>query len=201
VEKRKSEMTRDGGYTSLDLESMPDDGNRYEIIDGEIYVSQHPHFYHQLVCTNIVFELRVRSNQTGNGHPVIAPGLIFSDHDDVAPDVVWISGARLRTALWEDGYLHTAPEIIVEVSSSGDPNYRRDRETKLKLYSRRGVDEYWIVDWELRVMEVYRRNHAQLELAAALGEGDSLDSPLLPGFSCQMESIFYRVGSERGGIE
>lgn len=67
---------------------------------------------------------------------------------------------------------------------------RRDREAKLKVYSRRGVEEYWIVHWQLRRMEIYRRLQTQLELAAKLQEGDEILSPLLPGFCAPLESIF-----------
>ncbi|MGH9828106.1 MAG: Uma2 family endonuclease, partial [Blastocatellia bacterium] len=120
----------------------------------------------------------------------IAPGLIFADDDDVAPDMVWLSTGRLSAALSPDGKLHSAPELVVEVLSPGDTNRRRDREAKLKLYSRRGVEEYWIVDWQLRRMEIYRRLQTQLELAATLQEGDEILSPLLPGFGAPLESLF-----------
>ncbi|HYL99115.1 MAG TPA: Uma2 family endonuclease, partial [Blastocatellia bacterium] len=59
-----------------------------------------------------------------------------------------------------------------------------------KLYSRRGVDEYWIIDWQLRRMEVYRREQAQLQLVVTLQEGDEIVSPLLPGFSAPVDSVF-----------
>jgi Uma2 family endonuclease len=63
----------------------------------------------------------------------------------------------------------------------------------LKLYSRRGVSEYWIVNWWARQIEVYRRKNAQLHLAATLFEADRLDSPLLEGFSCSLASIFENL--------
>jgi len=133
-------------FTSSDLEAFPDnDGKRYEIIDGELYVSRQPHFYHQRVCGRI-FSMLEQASQHGEGEPVIAPGLIFADDDDVAPDVIWLSSARKATTLGPDGKLHAAPELIVEVLSPGVANEKRDREAKLKLYSRRGVGEYWIVD-------------------------------------------------------
>jgi Uma2 family endonuclease len=177
-------------FTSRDLELMPDDGKRYEIIDGELLVSKQPHYYHQRVCINAAFILEAWSRETNSGQVSGAPGLIFDDDDDVAPDIVWISSARLSAALSEDGKLHTAPELVIEVLSPGDANHRRDREAKLKLYSRRGVDEYWIIDWQLRRLEVYRRDRAQLKLAATLIGTDEIVSPLLPAFSSPVESLF-----------
>src|SRR5712692_8151827 len=129
-------------WNSRDLEILPDDGKRYEIVDGELYVSKQPHWEHQNVCGQVYALLRDWSMQTKTGVANFAPGLIFGEEDDVAPDVVWISRERLATALQKDGKLHMAPELVVEVLSPGTTNQQRDREIKLKLYSRRGVQEY-----------------------------------------------------------
>ena len=74
--------------------------------------------------------------------------------------------------------------------SPGSANERRDRETKLALYTRRGVDEYWIVDWRQHQVQVYKREGANLKLAATLGDEDELTSPLLPGFSVRVVSLW-----------
>jgi Uma2 family endonuclease len=119
--------------------------------------------------------------------------MIFAEDNDVAPDVVWISHGRLATALGEDGKLHSAPELVVEVLSPGLVNQQRDGQAKLKLYSRRGVQEYWIVDWQQQQVEVYRRVQAELMLATTLYRADTLQSPLLPGFSCQVAALFIHM--------
>ncbi|MEL6903635.1 MAG: Uma2 family endonuclease, partial [Cyanobacteria bacterium J06606_4] len=67
---------------------------------------------------------------------------------------------------------------------------QRDRELKLKLYSIHGVQEYWIVNWRLKNIEVYRRQAAQLKKVATLLQEDVLTSPILPGFECAIASIF-----------
>ena len=82
----------------------------------------------------------------------VAPRLIFAGDDEVAPDVVWASTARLAAILGAGGWLYAAPELVVEVLAPGPKNIQRDRQTKLKLYARRGVDEYWIVDWPRRMI-------------------------------------------------
>jgi Uma2 family endonuclease len=177
-------------FTSADLELMPDDGKRYEVIDGELYVSKQPSWSHQMVCTVLGWALHGWSVETGAGRVNGAPDLIFAEDDDVAPDLVWLSTARLATALWPDGKLHAAPELVVEVLSPGPANERRDRDAKLKLYSRRGVREYWIVDWRQRQVEVYRREQAALRLTETLYEKDDLRSPLLPGFALPVKRLF-----------
>jgi Uma2 family endonuclease len=69
-------------------------------------------------------------------------------------------------------------------------NERRDRDLKLNLYSRQGVQEYWIVDWREHLLEVYRRPEGELVLVATLRDGDVLATPLLPGFTCAVVSLW-----------
>jgi Uma2 family endonuclease len=180
-------------WNSQDLELLPDDGKRYEIVDGELYVSKQPHWDHQLVCSRIWELLQVWSRHTKAGMANFAPGVIFADDDDVAPDVIWISQERLNMALQPDGKLHSAPDLAIEVLSPGSTNARRDREVKRKLYSRRGVQEYWIVNWQERYVEIYRRENADLKQTLTLFENDTLQSPILPEFSCRVSEIFADV--------
>jgi Uma2 family endonuclease len=177
-------------WTAADLELLPDNGNRYEIIDGELFVTRAPHWGHQEVCASICTELKNWSRETGLGRTAQSPGIIFTDADNVIPDIVWVSNERFVVLLDEAGHLTGSPELIVEVLSPGVENERRDREAKLKLYSSRGVQEYWIADWRLQQIEVYRREQATLKLVATLFRNDELTSPLLPGFTCPLARIF-----------
>jgi Uma2 family endonuclease len=121
---------------------------------------------------------------------VPAPGVIFDEENAVAPDVVWVSTERLKWVLGEDGKLHDAPDLAVEVLSPGAANTRRDREAKLRLYSTRGVREYWIVDWQAKSLQIYRREQAALKLVVTLLAEDELTSPLLPGFKVPVARLF-----------
>lgn len=180
-------------WTIQDLELLPEDGNRYEIVDGELYVAKQPHLHHQIVCSKIVALLEHWNDQTHMGMAIFTPGVIFTNDNAVVPDVVWISYERLAIALQADGKLHSSPELVVEVLSPGAENERRDRELKLKLYSRRNAKEYWIVNWQERTLEVYRRENAELKLIKTLDESNVLDTPLLPGFSCKVGELFTSV--------
>ena len=180
-------------FTSADLERLPNiEGIRYEIIDGDLFVSKQPHWHHQYASDAVLRALWEGDRQTGWGVAISAPGLVFAADDDVIPDVVWISHARLAAVVDEAGHLRDAPELVVEVLSPGSENERRDRELKLRLYSRRGVQEYWIVDWRRRTVQVYRRELADpstgsgqaLHPVATLAGEDVLTTPLLPDFAC-----------------
>jgi len=180
-------------WTTRDLELLPDDGNRYEIIDGELYVAKQPDWQHQLVCSQLVILLGVWNEQSQAGYVMQEPGIIFADDTNVVPDVIWISQKRLKTVLHSDGKFHNTPELVIEVLSPGAENERRDREVKLKLYSRRGVKEYWVVNWRAQNLEVYRREDAVLTLEQTLQGSDILESSLLPGFRCEVGRIFKQI--------
>jgi Uma2 family endonuclease len=192
-EKKQRGTMKTQHWTLPDLELLPDDGSRYEIIDGELYVSKQPDMQHQIVCTKIASLLYLWSEQSQLGLAISTPGIIFTNDNAVVPDVVWISNERYATALQADGKFHSCPELVIEVLSPGSENNRRDREIKLKLYSRRGAKEYWIVSWQERSLEVYRRQEGLLELDMTLDETDTLQSPLLPGFTCQIGQLFTQV--------
>ena len=177
-------------WTVNDLKTLPDDGNRYELIDGELHVTSAPHFWHQIVQGNVEIALGNWSRQSGAGLTAPGPGVIFSPTDAVIPDVVWVSRARLPEILGEDGKLHAAPELAVEVLSPGTTNVERDRVTKRRHYGDWGVQEYWIVDRFARTVEVFRLAEGALQLVTTLLETDTLASPLLPGFSCPVAALF-----------
>ncbi len=182
-------------FTIADLADIPQpwDDTRYEIIDGELFVSSQPSAQHQYSCNEVAGCLRNWNAVSGLGWVLPAPGVIFADDDNAAPDVVWLSRDRLRSVIGREGHLHGPPELIVEVLSPGAVNERRDRDAKLKLYGRRGVDEYWIVNWQLRHMDVYRRAPAggnRLEHVTTLEEDAALESPLLPGFAVTVGDLF-----------
>ena len=177
-------------WTSSDLELFPDDDTRYEIIDGELLVTRAPHWNHQTAIDNVCFALKSWSRLTKLGVIATTPGIIFSDSDNVIPDLVWIAQERFEGILDDQGHLTAAPDLVVEVLSAGSGQERRDRELKLKLYSVQGVREYWIVDWRRKSIQVYRRENAALVLVATLFENESITSPLLPDFVCQLAEIF-----------
>lgn len=188
-------------WTTRDVEALPDnEWIRYEIIDGELYVTRAPHHRHQYTVGRIFALLDAWSRQTGLGEPSIMPGLIFSDSDNVAPDVAWLSDERLLHLQDEVGHFRGAPELVVEVLSPGKAKQDRDRLAKLKLYSRQGVQEYWLVDPATRQVELYRREQAQLAHVATLFPPDELTSPLLPGFRCTVAEVFTsRAGAYNAG--
>jgi Uma2 family endonuclease len=177
-------------FTTRDLELLPDSNNKYEIIDGELYMTRAPHWKHQRIIGKIFTVLNSWSERTGLGVTIINPGIIFGENDNVIPDLVWISKERLAISVDNSGHLTNSPELIVEVLSESKKDIERDKDTKLKLYSNRGVQEYWIADWRLQEIEIYRRDEGKLVLIETRLIGDQITSSLLPEFSCILRDIF-----------
>src|SRR5438270_2949800 len=94
-------------YTLADLKDVaqPWDDTRYEIIDGELHVSTQPSPEHQYAANELAVELTNWNRRTGRGVVLPAPGLIFADDDNAAPDVVWLSWQRLHAVRGADGKL------------------------------------------------------------------------------------------------
>jgi Uma2 family endonuclease len=178
-------------WTIHDVELLAEnEGTRYEIVDGELFVTRAPHFKHQQTCGKIFRQLDVWSESSGLGEAVINPGVLFTESDNVIPDVVWATKETLALMLDERGHLTGAPELVVEVLSGSKEDQKRDKEAKLKLYSSRGVKEYWIADWRSRKLEIYCREENQLKLVRTLFSSDELTSSLLADFSCTVNQLF-----------
>lgn len=173
-----------------DLVGMPEDGNRYEVIEGELHVSTAPGFPHQSALGRLFAALSEYLKDQPLGRVLWNLGIVFDKFNGVVPDLVFISHERLQRSL-TGGRLVAAPEIVVEAISPGKENERRDRLVKRQLYSTRGVSEYWIIDIENRTVEVSRkRKEGGLKRAAVLHAEDQLTSSVLPGFAVKVAQLF-----------
>ncbi|MGA9769830.1 MAG: Uma2 family endonuclease [Blastocatellia bacterium] len=173
-----------------DLDLMPDDGNRYEVIEGEIFMSRAPGLTHQRIIMKLLafFLKYLEGNRVGE--VITTPGVIFNKYNSVIPDIVFVSNER-RGEIASTERITGSPDIVIEIVSPGAENEQRDRVVKRRLYGKFGVEEYWVVYPDSRSVEIYRLRGAALELIAALAEKDKITSPLLPGFSCNVALIFH----------
>jgi len=140
--------------TWQDVQQMPDDGNRYEAIEGDLYVTPAPTTRHQRVNKRLLYALDRILERPGLGEVFIAPyGVEFpATGEGVQPDIVFVSGER-RDIVAAAGIVG-APDLVVEVLSPSTAS--RDRTIKLRLYERHGVREYWIVDSDENAIDVWR---------------------------------------------
>lgn len=175
--------------TVEDLEALPDDDNRYELVEGELLVSRAPRLTHQRVSANIFACLILYLKQNPVGEVLATPGVIFNQYNAVIPDLVYMSRETIA-AVATGTHITGAPDLAVEILSPGAEGTRRDRVLKRQVYAKFGVKEYWLADPANRTLEVYRLQDQTLELTATLRTGDTLTSPLLPGLRCEVGDIF-----------
>ena len=177
--------------TTDDLIALPDDGNTYELIEGELIVSGMPTLTHQRVIANLLRLIQSYLAENPIGEVLPTPGVIFDRHNAVIPDIVFLTNEQLER-VGAESHIRLAPALAVEVVSPGRENALRDRVRKLRVYGKFGVGEYWIADPEARTVEVYRRAKGVLRLAATLGLGEEITTPALPGFRCALDAVFGR---------
>jgi len=172
--------------TYEDFLRFPDDGNRYEIIGGEKYVSGAPTFRHQQVLQRINRAIQRHLDGSGRGDLVTAPLAVkLSPHDIFQPDLMVLLPDR-ADIIAADG-IHGAPNLVVEVTSGSTET--RDRGVKKDAYDRFGVDEYWIVDPDDDRIEVHARVKGKLDLACDVGRGESFESRVLAGLTISADEI------------
>lgn len=171
------------------LETLPDDNNRYELIAGELFVSCAPGLPHQLALQKLQVALAKYLETSPIG--IVAPGAgaVFSDYDSVVPDIVFVLNERWQKIVANDRFI-AAPNLVIEVVSLGKENRNRDFKAKRGLYAKYGVEEYWIVDREKRLITIFRSRDEKLEETVTLHDVDQLTSALLPGFSLDVGSVF-----------
>lgn len=180
-------MPVDTRLTYDDFCLLPDDGKRYEIIDGELLVTPSPRIRHQMIVTRLSRYLLEFVENNGLGQVFVAPlDVVLSDYDVVEPDLLYVSKER-ASALAEGKNVQGSPDLVIEVLSETTEN--RDRTIKLKLYARSGVREYWIIAPEGPTAEIYRRTTQGLELVSKLASTGVLTSPLFPGFSLPLNKL------------
>ncbi len=182
------EWPAQGHWTYDDFLRLPDDGNRYEIIDGVLYVTGPCYPPHQLVVGEIMLELSVftRNNHLGTVLPgpieVHLPGIATP----VQPDVLFV--AQARRDIVKAKFIEGAPDLIVEVLSPS--TVRTDRKIKFDAYERAGVREYWIANPKTRSVEVYTLSGSEYALHGEFGAAERLTSRTLAGFETSVDALF-----------
>jgi Uma2 family endonuclease len=143
--------------TALDVFRMLPEGTLCEVIDNVLYMSPAPKYNHQRLTGLIYSRLVNHTEKTGSGEVIISPFDVYLENllSAVQPDILYISNEN-RDILKEDGYIHGAPDLIVEVLSS---DIQRDKVQKKNLYERAGVKEYFIVNPKDNKVLAYALNH------------------------------------------
>lgn len=138
-------------YTVADLEAFPDDGNRYELLDGVLLVTPAPNFAHQLIAQRLGHLLMRELNAPTRVH-VVSPGVVMAaPRTQLQPDLLVVPARVPVSTKWED---HTEHWLAVEIYSPSSRRY--DRDFKRDAYHALGVQEVWLIDLDELSVEVSR---------------------------------------------
>ena len=173
--------------TVQDYLNIPEeDENRYELINGELYMAPAPSWEHQESSGNLYSILRAFVLANLLGRVVYSPiDMFLSDGDVFQPDIVFISNERLGI-IHSDG-IHGAPDLVIEVLSPGTE--RIDRTLKSERYEMFDVSEYWQANPIAKTILVLRARDGAFERVGLFTEGMTLETPLLPGLRVDVSEV------------
>ncbi len=182
---------RQGHWTYANYATLPEDGNRYELVDGVLYMTPAPNLWHQKITFEIASYLRTYVSLTGLGEVFIpptdvqlAPNMVFQ------PDVVVVLKEHFE--IIQEARIIGAPDLIVEVTSPGTATY--DRRQKFDAYTRAGVAEYWLVDPATKSIEMFSLEGGEYQLIGVFANDHPLASKVIPSMQdVQVKQCFNKT--------
>lgn len=169
-----------------DLAQLPDDGKRYELLEGELVVSPAPMRRHQRAVMELALFL-ARARDAGFGDVYIAPfDVVFEPHNVTEPDLLFVRRERLD--IITDTNVQGAPDLVIEVLSPSSAD--RDLRAKRQIYAKFRVPYYWIVDPEARNVQVLTLGPAGYHAEPLLSGDALLGCPLFPDITVPAATLF-----------
>ena len=177
-----------GHWNHAHWETLPDDGNRYEVIDGVLYMSTAPSFMHQWIILRLVQLVGTPAMEQGLAIPFFAPiGVLMPGCDPVQPDFGLVRTANQR--IIRDRRIRGIPDLLAEILSPNNRAY--DEQVKLEAYGRAGLPEYVIVDPEARTLLHYRLGPAgRYDDPFIYAGDDSVRFDCLPTIEFKVSDLF-----------
>jgi Uma2 family endonuclease len=177
-----------GDWTYDDYARLPDNGARYEVIRGELFMSPAPRPVHQEISGNLFAEIHffLRKHKLGRVYSAPIDLVLEEIATPVQPDIVYIPQNKLD--MIKDIRIEGTPDLVVEIISPS--SVRHDRHNKFYLYLEAGVSEYWLIDPTEKTVEIYVLRGEAYALLGSFGLKDEAYSEVLQGFSVMVSDIF-----------
>jgi len=173
-------------YTYEDYLKINDD-NQYELIGGELILVPAPKTIHQRVKGRLIWFITNFVFKNNLGEIYDAPtDVVLSETEKPQPDILFISANRLN--IITEYNIKGAPDLVIEILSPSTAS--RDKVEKSRLYYKYGVKEYWIVDPDAKVVQVFTPGEKKWILHEAYNNDEILVSPLLPGLEINLVDVF-----------
>ncbi len=174
-------------YTYRHYLRLPDDGNRYEILGGELIMTPAPTVIHQRVTRRLTLSLTEFVEKEEMGEVFFSPiDVVLTDTDVIQPDLLFV--ARENSKIIKRKKINGAPDLIIEVTSPSTGYY--DLVVKKRIYEKHGVKEYRVVDPHLKWIEIYHWEEGKYQMLARAEKSGTVESALLPGWSVDLKHLF-----------
>ncbi|MGQ9557807.1 MAG: Uma2 family endonuclease [Desulfurispora sp.] len=184
-----------GGPYTYDDYRLLEEGGRYFLMEGELVMVPAPRTVHQRISKMLQKHMDRFVESHNLGEVLYAPVDVYlSEKDVLQPDIIFISRGRLAIITEEN--IKGAPDLVVEILSPATARY--DKVTKSRLYYQYGVQEYWLVDPDGQVVQVFERGERYWNLYDAFDVEQTLTSPLLPGLEVPLARVFAPLPGSTG---
>ncbi|MGI8915608.1 MAG: Uma2 family endonuclease [Chloroflexota bacterium] len=182
-------------YTFEDWLALPDDGRRYELLNGELVEMPPPNANHGSIAVALTLWLG-QAQHAGYGRVMAAPVAVILDaairrENAPEPDVFFVQ--RRREHIIRAGAVEGVPDLVIAILSLGNRRDDLPRGTKWDLYQRFAVPHYWIVDPEARTVTQYAYEHGHFGPPVLLGLDDTLAFPLAPEITLPVADLFRNL--------
>ena len=174
-------------FKAADIWDAPEDTNRYEVIDGDLYVSPAPSWLHQCGLGVLFFYLMQYIHLRRLGELVQAPvGVVLDDETGVQPDLVYVS--RERAGIITERGIEGAPDLVVEAVSPSTE--ARDRGLKMRRYAAAGIPHCWLLVPREKALEAYRMGEHGYERTSVCGPSSVFRPELFPGLEIPIDDLW-----------
>jgi Uma2 family endonuclease len=173
-------------WSRQEIVSNPDGPERYEVIEGELFVTPAPGSAHQNVVTQLAAELTMYARQHDSGVVYVAPlDVVIDAHQSLQPDVLFISEERRNIV---KDCVEGPPDLVIEVLSPSTSS--RDRVIKSRVYAEFGVPHYWIVDPSDKTLLAYQLVEGQYVLIGTGTNDETFEPILFPGLTIALATLW-----------
>ena len=171
-------------HTIEDYKILPE-GIPYQLIEGELILTPAPNPIHQAVSANIFEKLRQFTKEMGLA--LYSPVDVYLGEENAyQPDIVYVS--KEKKEIIKTNGIYGSPDLVIEILSPSTAYY--DLRKKYRVYEKFGVQEYWIVDPEMRSLEIYFSQKGHFSLTDKAECEGEVASSILNGFHLKLESMF-----------
>jgi Uma2 family endonuclease len=175
-------------FLADDIWDTPEDGNRYEVIDGELYVTPPPIEPHQrtIHVLDVLLGVHILAHDLGRLYPAPIGVVLPGSATGVQPDLVYV--AREHTGIIVERGIEGSPDHVIEILSPS--TQARDRGVKMRAYAAAGIPHYWIVDGRARRLEAYRLGEDGYGDPQTYGLGTIFRPELFPGLEIPIDRLW-----------